>query len=285
MRAFRPPRAHKNDRAAYRQPSALRALFVPFFPLPHGVGVSYCILSSPCHRSAHHGLIGPIALAVTSTDVDLKIPLKVADAAAVSTVNGGVVTTKETGAYVLKPFRSPKSKKLKTAVVFVPRLSHFDIENERSNKNEFRVRPSSPPSAIHMTLTIMRSTGLGILYALLDFDIYMGSPHLRSKHRNTRHATQSAICHHVLARCPHVGVYRCRTCLEHGNQRAIRESGQSGLDQVLLDGRYLPTFAPGIHTLRRNQVDVQPVRVFLFVDTTKPDEYGLANGHGFNPDF
>ncbi len=205
---FRSLRAHKTDRAAYRQPSALRALFVLFFPFSHGVGVSYCILPSPCHRSAHHGLISPIAPAVTSTDVDLKIPLKVADAAAVSTVNGRVVTTKEPGAYVLKPFRSPKSKKLKTAVVFVPRLSHFDIENERSNKNEFRVRPSSPPSAIHTvtTLTIMRSTGLGILYALLDFDLYMGSPHLRSKHRNTRHPTQSAICHHVLARRPYVGV-------------------------------------------------------------------------------
>ncbi|KAF8498606.1 MBOAT, membrane-bound O-acyltransferase family-domain-containing protein [Russula emetica] len=75
---------------------------------------------------------------VSATDVSLKIPLKAVDAAAVSTVHGEVVTTKETGTYVLKPFRSPKSKKLKTAVVFVPRLSHFDIENERSNKNEFR---------------------------------------------------------------------------------------------------------------------------------------------------
>ncbi|KAH9995541.1 MBOAT, membrane-bound O-acyltransferase family-domain-containing protein [Russula vinacea] len=85
-------------------------------------------------------LSASIAPAVTSSsaDVDLKIPLKAGDAAIVSTVNGGVVATKETGTYVLKPFRSPKSRKLKTAVVFVPRLSHFDIENERSNKNEFR---------------------------------------------------------------------------------------------------------------------------------------------------
>ncbi|KAI0285808.1 MBOAT, membrane-bound O-acyltransferase family-domain-containing protein [Russula aff. rugulosa BPL654] len=75
---------------------------------------------------------------VSATDVNLKIPLKAVDAAAVSTVHGEVVTSKETGTYVLKPFRSPKSKKLKAAVVFVPRLSHFDIENERSNKNEFR---------------------------------------------------------------------------------------------------------------------------------------------------
>lgn len=73
-------------------------------------------------------------------DVDLKIPLKAADAAAVSSLIDGGLPTQGTGTYVLRPFRSPKSKKLKTAVVFVPRLSHFDINNERSNNNEFRVR-------------------------------------------------------------------------------------------------------------------------------------------------
>lgn len=108
----------------------------------------YSFSSSPtwCRRESFYyprpslmSLIGSTAAAVTSTDVNLKIPLKAVDAAAVSTVHGEVVATKETGAYVLKPFRSPKSKKLKTAVVFVPRLSHFDIENERSNNNEFRV--------------------------------------------------------------------------------------------------------------------------------------------------
>ena len=73
-------------------------------------------------------------------DVDLKIPLKATDDVPLSSVTGGILATKETGTYVLKPFRSPKSKKLRTAVVFVPRLSHFDIENERSKNNEFRVR-------------------------------------------------------------------------------------------------------------------------------------------------
>jgi hypothetical protein len=92
---------------------------------------------------------------VTSTDVDLKIPLKAVDATAISTVHGEVVTSKETGTYVLKPFRSPKSKKLKTAVVFVPRLSHFDIENERSNKNEFRV---TPPLHRHLCIRAMTLT-------------------------------------------------------------------------------------------------------------------------------
>ena len=97
---------------------------------------------SPSHCSVKVSfLISATAPAITSAGVDVKIPLKVADAAALSTVNGEVVATEEAGTYVLKPFRSPKSKKLKTAVVFVPRLSHFDIENEQSNKNEFRVRP------------------------------------------------------------------------------------------------------------------------------------------------
>lgn len=81
--------------------------------------------------------------------MNLNIPLKAVDAAVASTARGEVVTVKETGTYVLKPFRSPKSKKLKTAVVFVPRLSHFDIENERSNKNEFRV---SPPPYRHLCI-------------------------------------------------------------------------------------------------------------------------------------
>jgi hypothetical protein len=96
--------------------------------------------------------VSSTAPAVAIADVDLKIPLnKASDAAPVSTIAGEVLATKETGTYVLKPFRSPKSKKLKTAVVFVPRLSHFDIDNERSNKNEFRVRPQ--PFSAYTTLT------------------------------------------------------------------------------------------------------------------------------------
>ncbi|KAI0305859.1 MBOAT, membrane-bound O-acyltransferase family-domain-containing protein [Multifurca ochricompacta] len=48
------------------------------------------------------------------------------------------MTAKETTTYILRPYRSPNSKKLKAAVAFVPRLSHFDMENERSSTNEFR---------------------------------------------------------------------------------------------------------------------------------------------------
>jgi hypothetical protein len=113
--------------------------------------VSHSTVFSPSHRSVK--VSSPICSsvpAVTSTAVDLKISLEAADAAAVEAVNGKVLATKETGTYVLKPFRSPKSKKLKTAVVFVPRLSHFDIENEQSNKNEFRVR-SQPSILTHKT--------------------------------------------------------------------------------------------------------------------------------------
>jgi hypothetical protein len=135
---------------------------------------------------------------VTSAGADLKIPLK---GAVVSTVNGGVVTTKEPGTYVLKPFRSPKSKKLKTAVVFVPRLSHFDIDNERSNKNEFRVCPHHVCARASL-LTFIR---IGVLHPLLDLDLLMDSPHIRPKHRNARRTAQPAICYHALKRCPHTG--------------------------------------------------------------------------------
>jgi sterol O-acyltransferase len=41
--------------------------------------------------------------------------------------------------YVSRPFRSGKDKKSKAVVSFVPRTSHFDISNERSGANEFRV--------------------------------------------------------------------------------------------------------------------------------------------------
>ena len=84
----------------------------------------------------------------------------------------------------------------------------------------------------------------------------MGGSHVRSKHRNTGRTAQSAICDHVLERRSHVGAQRCRTRLEHRDLRAIRESGQSRLDQVLLDWGYPPTFTPDIHSLRCHQVDV-----------------------------
>jgi hypothetical protein len=59
--------------------------------------------------------------------VNLKIPLNAADDVSLSSMTGGNLATKVTRTYVLKPFCSPKSKKLRTTVVFVPRLSHFNI--------------------------------------------------------------------------------------------------------------------------------------------------------------
>ncbi len=58
------------------------------------------------------------------------------------TASGGIETTQGT-VYVSKPFRSGSSKKLRAVVAFAPRKSHFDISNERSGTNEFRVCAST----------------------------------------------------------------------------------------------------------------------------------------------
>ena len=175
-----------------------RALLAPFLPLHHVVDVSSSIL----HTLKVSFPTSPSESTLSVPDLDFKFPLKVSDAAVISTVTGGdVVNSKQNGTYVFKPFLSPKSKKLKTAVVFVPRLSPFDIENERSNQNEFRVRahPRLRTPALHTTFKT------GVLHALLDLDLHMGNSHIRPKHRNTRRAAQLPVCHHVLERCAHVG--------------------------------------------------------------------------------
>ena len=135
-------------------------------------------------------------------DLDLKIPLKAADAAAVSSVTDGGLTTKEAGTFVLKPFRSPKSKKLKATVAFVPRLSHFDIDNERSNTNEFRVRL---PSLVNTPQTRHSLAHPGVLHALLDLNLHMGNPHVYSKHRNRGRTAQLTVRRHALTRRVDVG--------------------------------------------------------------------------------
>ncbi|KAI0040748.1 MBOAT-domain-containing protein [Auriscalpium vulgare] len=53
-------------------------------------------------------------------------------------VPSDAIQTKEGTFYVSKPYRSSYNKKLKAAIAFVPRRSHFDIENEQSGANEFR---------------------------------------------------------------------------------------------------------------------------------------------------
>ncbi|KAI0310401.1 MBOAT, membrane-bound O-acyltransferase family-domain-containing protein [Amylostereum chailletii] len=61
-----------------------------------------------------------------------------ADANLAAKVNGEAITTNEGTLYMSKPYRSRNSKKLKTALAFVPRRSAFDISNEESSKNHFR---------------------------------------------------------------------------------------------------------------------------------------------------
>ena len=55
------------------------------------------------------------------------------------TPSGGIDTTQGT-IYVSKPIRTGKSRKLRAMVSFSPRKSAFDITNEQSFTNEFRVR-------------------------------------------------------------------------------------------------------------------------------------------------
>jgi sterol O-acyltransferase len=79
-----------------------------------------------------------VAQETTITEITLKIPLEATDRSAITKVAGQVIANTDSTAYVLKTSRSPNSKKLRAAVAFIPRLSHFDVENERSGTNEFR---------------------------------------------------------------------------------------------------------------------------------------------------
>lgn len=53
--------------------------------------------------------------------------------------------TLEGTVHLSKPFRSRKTKKVRTMITFTPRKSHFDTTNEHSGTNEFRVRTPSMP--------------------------------------------------------------------------------------------------------------------------------------------
>ncbi|KZV68234.1 MBOAT-domain-containing protein [Peniophora sp. CONT] len=54
------------------------------------------------------------------------------------TVAGETIPTKDGAVFISKPYRSRNSKKLRAAVAFVPRRSHFDIQNTESSANQFR---------------------------------------------------------------------------------------------------------------------------------------------------
>ncbi|KAN0130940.1 MBOAT, membrane-bound O-acyltransferase family domain containing protein [Lactarius tabidus] len=83
-------------------------------------------------------LSASVAQETAIAELTLKIPLEATDRSAITKVVGDAIANTDSTVHVLKPSRSPNSKKLRAAVAFVPRLSHFDVENERSSTNEFR---------------------------------------------------------------------------------------------------------------------------------------------------
>jgi hypothetical protein len=82
-----------------------------------------------------------VAQETTIAELTLKIPIEATDRSTIQKIAGQVIANTNSTSYVLKTTRSPNSKKLRAAVAFVPRLSHFDVGNERSSTNEFRVGP------------------------------------------------------------------------------------------------------------------------------------------------
>lgn len=83
-------------------------------------------------------LSASVAQETTIAELTLKIPIEATDRSTIQKIAGQVIANTDSTSYVLKTTRSPDSKKLKAAVAFVPRLSHFDVGNERSSTNEFR---------------------------------------------------------------------------------------------------------------------------------------------------
>lgn len=99
--------------------------------------------------------------------------------------------------YVSKPYRSRDSKKLRALITFEPRSSTFDMGNEDSNKNEFRVRVFLAVSNAHPDVSI------GVLYSLLDVDVHIHNSDICQKYRNQWQSSQSAICNINLGRRHH----------------------------------------------------------------------------------
>jgi hypothetical protein len=89
------------------------------------------------------------------------------------TASGGFSTPEGT-IYVSKPFRSKSSKKLRAMITFAPRQSHFDINNEQSGSNEFRVCTLvQHVSKIHYFL--------GLFHPVLDIHVHLHRQHLYKK--------------------------------------------------------------------------------------------------------
>lgn len=69
-----------------------------------------------------------------------------------------------------KPYRSKNSRKLRALVTFTPRKSVFDISNEASGMNEFRVRSCVAKQAPVLSLTFCTTKGF---YSLFWVSIFL----------------------------------------------------------------------------------------------------------------
>ena len=248
------PRSHSQEPTQFYK-SALVALIIHLPPCHQRESLS---LTIPPHRPCP---TSSVAQETTIAELTLKFPLEATDRSVITKIADQVIANTNSSAYVLKTSRSPNSKKLRAAVAFVPRLSHFDVENERSSTNEFRVRPyirAFLPSHVdpHATRQI------GVFHTVLDFALYLDCSHIHPKHRDTWCPPQLPICDHDLKRRANTSDQRCRARFEHGNLRTIRKGGQQRLDQVLLDWCRHSAYTPNIRTFRRYQVDFQSVCVW-----------------------
>lgn len=69
--------------------------------------------------------------------------------------------------YISKPYRTKDSRKLQALITFTPRKSAFDISNEVSGVNEFRVS-----NLFHLSTPFIELS-VGILLPFLGFTIHM----------------------------------------------------------------------------------------------------------------
>ena len=92
--------------------------------------------------------------------------------------------------YVSKPYRSKSSKKLRALITFAPRKSVFDIGNETSITNEFRVRTPLSQCLCHLIR----------LYRV--FSRFFGSPFLSSPSRVMCAASKQADGHWIFTLRP-----------------------------------------------------------------------------------
>ena len=74
-------------------------------------------------------------------------------------------------------------------ITFAPRESVFDIGNERSGSNEFRVRHKA-----HTTNLIMTDSIAGLFHAILDINVSPSRPKLLAFNANARLPNEDGIC-------------------------------------------------------------------------------------------